>query len=98
MERQVALWVNGKSVPLNDFVVNFIDHTLSGMLAALKDTGEMKNLELVIEGDRVNIKLNGVKVPLNYFVNGVFKGMIEGMVANMKGIGEINRVELHLKK
>ena len=94
MTRQVSLSVNDAPIPVDYFVAGFIEHTLGGMLAALEGTGEMKTLDIAIEGDKVTINLNNALVPIKVFVHKIIKNTIVGMVSSLKGVSEINQVKI----
>ena len=96
MTRRVSLLANDQPVDLDYFVEGFIDLTTGGMVAALKDTDEIKTLEVTIEGDKVNINLNDTAVPINDFVSQIFKSTIEGMVSSLKGVDEISKLRINI--
>ena len=95
MTKQVSLSVNDVPITLDYFVQGFIDHTLGGMLAALKGTGEIKTLNVIIEGDKVTINLNNDSLPINYFVNEIVRNTVVGMVSPLKGVSQINRLNIN---
>jgi len=96
--RKVSLSVNGSPVELDYFIEGFIDHTMAGMLAGLKSTGEIKNLEISIDGDKVKIILNDNNIPLSPFPSSIIRSTIAGMVSPLKGVGEINKVTIQIKR
>ncbi len=96
MTREVSLLVNGAPIALDYFVLGFIDHTLGGVLAALEGTGEIKTLEVSIEGDKVVISLNSAHVPTNHFASKIIRNTIVGMVSSLKGVGEVDRINLNI--
>jgi len=97
MAEQVSLVVNDAPIPLDyHFVESYINLTVGGMLAALKDTEEIKTLNIIIEGDTVTINLNNAQVPVNDFASQIIKNTIEGMVSLLKGVGEINKLEINI--
>ena len=96
--RKVSLSVNGSPVELDYFIEGFIDHTMAGMLAGLKSTGEIKNLEISIDGDKVKINLNDNNVPLSPFPSSIIRSTIAGMVSPLKGVSEINKVTIQIKR
>ena len=98
MTREVRLFVNDAPIDLDYFVLGFIDHTLSGMLAALEGTGEIKTLDVTIQGDKVTINLNNALVPTNPFVNKIMKNTIVGMLSSLRGVDEINKVKIDIKR
>ena len=98
MTRQVSLSVNDVPIKLDYFVQGFIDHTTGGMISALEGTGEIKNLDFSIEGDKVTINLNNTLVPINSFVNKIIRNTIVGMVSPLKGVAAINRMNIRINR
>jgi len=98
MTRQVNLSVNGIPIQLDYFVQGFIDHTISGMMAALEGTGEIETLDISIKGDAVEVNLNRAPVPVNPFVTKILRNTIAGMVSSLKGVGEINSMNISIKR
>ena len=96
--REVKLSVNDVPIELDYFVQGFIEHTISGMMATLEGTGEIKNLELSIDGDKVTINLNSALVPTNPFVNKIIRNTIAGMVSSLKGVSEINKMNISIRR
>ena len=98
MARTLTLSVNDAPVQVDNFVGKFIDRTVSGIIASLKGTGEIKELTLSIEGDSVSINLNGENVPTNFFASKIIKSTLLGMIAPLKGVSRDVRkltVSLH---
>ena len=97
MARKTCLTVNNVSVELDSFVEGYVYHVVAGILASLKGTGAIKELELDVAGDQqVKINLNGADVPLNYFATEIIYNTLAGMVSNLKGVTEEMRT-LELK-
>ena len=92
--RQINLSVNEKSIEMDDFVQEFMDHVVSGMIVALKRTGEIKTLHLSIDGDQVVINLNNSPVSMKPFVASILKNTIFGMVSSLKGVSQIKRLRM----
>jgi len=44
----VELKVNGDQIELNDFVRNFVAHTVIGMIKSLRDVGKVETISLDI--------------------------------------------------
>ena len=97
MTRQVGLLVNDVPIELDYFVQGFIDHTMGGMLLALEGTGEIKRLDVSIEGDKVTLNLNNAEVPINPFVNKIIRTTVTGMVSSLKGVSEINKMNISIR-
>jgi hypothetical protein len=96
MTRQVSLSVNDRPITLENFVLAFIDHTLTGMLESLKDTGPVENLSLSIKGEAVAINLNGTPLTVNEFVQKIVRSTVLGMVAPLKGVGEVKKLAINI--
>ncbi len=98
MTKQVSLWVNDECIDIDYFVSGFIDHTVGGIVASLKGTGETGTLELSIDGSQVTINLNNVQVPVNEFANKIIRSTITGMVSTLKGVSKIKSVRIAIKR
>jgi hypothetical protein len=87
MTRKIDLTVNDKAIDLDYFVSGYLDHVTGGIVASLKDTGDIKKLKLTLDekGD-VRLRLNGAEVPLNYFVVEIVRSTLLGMIAPLKGV------------
>jgi hypothetical protein len=100
MAGKVNLSVNDVPINLDHFVHKYIDHVVGGMVASLKDTGEIESLELTIDNEgQVAIKLNNTDVPLSYFPVEIIRSTILGMVARLKGVDKvINRLQITISR
>ena len=94
MARNVNLTVNDTPIPLDYFVEGFIDHTVGAMIASLEGTGEIKNLEFTIDGEKVAVNLNDADVPVNPFVTKIFRATVVAIVSTLKGVSETNKVKI----
>ena len=97
MTRQVSLSVNDIPIELDHFAQGFIDRTMGGILLALKDTGEIKSLIAVIEGDKVILDLNNTELALNPFVTKIIRNTVTGMISSFKGVSEINKIRISIR-
>jgi hypothetical protein len=89
---QVSLFVNDKPIVLDDFVQGYIGHVVSGVLASLKGTGEMKSVDLAIT------VLNDTAVSLNSFATRIIRNTLVGMISTLHGVQAIERTQLSIKK
>jgi hypothetical protein len=98
--RNISLSVNNAPIELDYFVAGYLDHVIGGIIASLKDTTEIKELELNIDEDgTVAVSLNGADIPLNYFASEIVKSTVTGMVTPLKGVeGAINKLELKIER
>jgi formate dehydrogenase assembly factor FdhD len=86
MTRNISLSVNDTPINLDYFVAGYLDHVTGGILASLKDTGEIKTLKLTIDKEgQVKINLNNANLPLNYFVEEIVRSTFTGVIAPLKG-------------
>jgi len=98
--RKVSLTVNSNPIKLDYFVEGYVYHVTNGIIASLKDTGAIEELELDVDdsGD-VQITLNGNDVPLSYFPVEIIRNTLAGMVSNLKGVdGELKTLELRISQ
>jgi hypothetical protein len=98
VSKQVSLWVNDECISIDYFVSGFIDHTVGGVVASLRGTGEIKTLELSMDGPQVTINLNNVQVPVNQFANKIIGSTITGMVSSLKEISNIRSIKIAIKR
>ena len=96
MTREVSLLVNDTPIVIDSFVQDFIYHTVSGMLAALKGTGEIEFLDIAIDGDEVAINLNNEPVPTNPFVSTFIRNTVVGMVSSLKGVSNTQKIDISI--
>ena len=99
MTKKINLSVNDVPIQLDYFVEGYVDHVIAGIVASLKDTGEIENLELSIDKEgQVKINLNNDDVPLVYFPNVIIKSTILGMVSTLRGVGEVERLKITISR
>jgi hypothetical protein len=94
----LSLIINDAPIHTHIFVEEFIEHTVSGMIEALKGTGKIKDLKLTIEGDQVTLNLNGVPIPINTMTGKMIKSTIFGMVSSIQGMEDINTLSIIVHK
>ncbi len=95
MTSRVSLSVNDVPIELDYFVHDYIDHVVGGIIASLRDTGEIESLQLNIDNEgQVTINLNDADVPIKYFPNEIIKATIIGMVSPLKGVDKVNNLEI----
>jgi len=93
------LVVNDIPIKLDYFVGRFVDHTFSGMVESLDDTGPVHDLIYVMEDKTISINLNGANIPVNEFVTKIFVSTTNGILAPLKGVTQpVRKVKLTIKK
>ncbi len=98
MTRQITLQVNETPINLDYFVEGFVDHTLSGIVAALKGTGEIVNLDVAIDRESVSVTLNGAGVPVNLFASKIIRSTLTGLVSSLKGVGVAEKIAVTIRR
>ena len=98
MTGQVTLQVNEAPIPLYYFAEGFVDHTLSGIVAALKGTGEIASLDVAIDGESVSVTLNGAVVPVNLFASKIIRNTLTGLVSSLKGVGVAEKIAIAIRR
>ena len=98
MTRQVSLWVNDQPIDLDYFVSGFIDHTIVGMMGALKGVSLVDSLSLSVRGGEVNLEVNNAQVATNEFVSKIIKNTITGMVSTLKGVSKVESIRIEIKR
>ncbi|HJX12112.1 MAG TPA: hypothetical protein VJ377_01155 [Dehalococcoidales bacterium] len=100
MTRRVKLAVNDLPIDLDYFVAGYLDHVVGGIVASLRDTGEVRELKLNIDNEgQVTINLNGADVPLTPFPVEIIGNTMRGIVAPLKGVDSaVNTLELTINR
>ena len=102
MTREITLTVNDTPIKLDYFVAGYLDHVTGGILNSLKDTGEIKTVNLTIDKEgQVKINLNKADLPINYFVEEIVRSTYAGVIAPLKGVEKdkpLKTLELNIKR
>ena len=98
MAKEVHLSVNDSPIEIEYFVRDFIEQVVIGVLAGLRGTGPIENLELTIDNAKqVTIDLNNAQVPLSPFANTIVDSTIKGIVSTLRGVTSINTLQITIK-
>jgi hypothetical protein len=92
------LLINDKAIDTHPFIEKFIEHTVNGMLEALKDTDKIKDLDLTVEGEEVQINLNGTLVHTNSMTSKLIESTIFGIVSTLQGVQDIKNLSINVHK
>ncbi|MEE8318101.1 MAG: hypothetical protein V3R92_02660 [Dehalococcoidales bacterium] len=98
MTRQITLRVNENPINLDYFVEGFVDHTVSGIIAALKGTGEIVYLDVAIDRENVSVILNGADVPVNLFASKIIRNTLTGLVSSLKGVDVAEKIAIAIQR
>ena len=94
--RKVSLSINDVPVPIEDFVQEFINKVVTGMLSVLKGVDEIRSVGLSFDGDEVVINVNDTVIPSNDFVNEFVRNTVTGMVTSLKGVDQVDKLEISI--
>jgi hypothetical protein len=86
MAAELNLSVNGIPIETLNFVKDFTEHTVLGMMAGLKDTGIVHELELKLQKGSIALVVNRRPIPLNEFANRIVISTLEGLLQPMRGV------------
>lgn len=97
----VKLIVNEVDVEINEFVSDFLENTITGMVKALK-VEEIATLEIVMDTSKITLFINSKNIAINKFVSEILSESILGMVKSLKtekfGIDYIKTINIKIKK
>jgi len=82
------LRVNKVTVDMNDFVEDFLAHTVVGMVSPLRGVDKIKNLDMHQDKGEVKIKVNGEEIPLTPFPNDIICNTLTALVSSLKDVEE----------
>ncbi len=85
-EFEASLTVNGNLIELTGFPKEFLIKTAIGSVSSLKKVGEIKNVEIALDGGKVSVTVSGEKIPLSPFPMGIIAGTFSGLVSTLKGV------------
>ena len=94
--QKVSLSVNYVPIPIEDFVQEFINKVVTGMLSVLKGVDEIRSVGLSFDGGEVVINVNDNVVPSNGFVNEFIRNTVTGMVTSLKGVDQVDKLEISI--
>ena len=92
--KKVELSVNHVPVDIEDFVQQFIEAVIAGILGALKGYREAQDIRLSIDGDTVDITVDNDVIQVNPFVSAFVRNTVIGMVSSLKDVEQIERLEI----
>jgi len=96
--KEVKLSINYMPVQIEGFVRQFIEAVVTGILNSLKMEGEVRDVNLLIDGDTVDITVDNNIIQLNTFVSKFVKNTVIGMVSSLKEVGQIERLEIRIAR
>ena len=94
--QKVSLSISDVPIPIEDFVQEFINKVIIGMLSVLKGVDEIRSVDLSFDGSEVVINVNDNVVPSNGFVNEFIRNTVTGMVTSLKGVDQVDKLEISI--
>ena len=94
---KAKLWVNGKQIPMNQFVEEFVSHTMVGAVSSLRGAEAVQKLEIHQKKGNVKIAVNDTEIPLTPFPNDIISNTLLGIVSSLKNVGEIDSVDIEVE-
>ena len=80
------LRVNKITADMNDFVEDFLAHTVVGMISPLRGVDKIKNLDMHQDNGEVKIKVNGEEIPLTLFPNNIICNTLTALISSLKDV------------
>ena len=95
MATAIKLKVNDISISVVDFVADFTESTVKGMMHGLKGVDDIRDLILTIKQGVVSIQINKKEIPVNEFATKIIISSMNGLLKPLKGVTlPIRKVEL----
>jgi hypothetical protein len=94
---KAKLWVNEKPIPMNDFVEEFLSHTMVGAVTSLRGVQKIHKLNIHQKKGDVEIKVNDGEIPLTPFPNDIISNTLVGMVSSLRDVGEIGSIDIEVE-
>lgn len=99
------IFINKKSLEINQFVTNIISSSVLGMVNSLKCDDEVKTISVEITGIKnndlynadIDLKVNDKDLEINKFTCGILKETIFSMVNTLKTDEEINEIKIDVE-
>jgi len=91
--------VDGKLIPLNDYVKNFVRNIILGILDSLKGIPETRQqISLKINGEGgCTLSVQEKKIPINRFVRNIVANVVQAIVSSLKDVPKNpKKVEIYL--
>lgn len=98
MTRQIHLNVNDAPIETDYFVEGFVDHTVAGMVSSLEGIGDIRSIEMKINGTDVALSVNAESVPLNDFAAAIVGSTVRGMISPLKGVENTDRIQIGIER
>jgi hypothetical protein len=98
MTKRIRLSVNDNPIEMDYFVQRFVDHTVGGIVSSLEGVGDVRDIEMKINGNDVSVSVNAGDVPLNDFVAAIVCNTVRGMVSSLKGIESTEKIQIGIQR
>jgi hypothetical protein len=98
MTKRISLSVNNNPIEMDYFVQRFVDHTVGGIVSSLEGVGDVRDIEVKINGNNVSVSVNAGDVPLNDFVAAIVCNTVRGMVSSLKGVESSEEIRIGIQR
>ena len=98
MTKRIGLSVNDAPIEMDYFVQRFVDHTVGGIVSSLEGVGDMRDIEVEINGTSVSVSVNAGDVPLNEFAVAIVSNTVRGMVSSLKGVESTEKIRIGIQR
>jgi hypothetical protein len=98
MTKRISLSVNNNPIEMDYFVQRFVDHTVGGIVSSLEGVGDVRDIEMKINGNDVSVSVNAGDVPLNDFVAAIVCNTVRGMVSSLKGVESSEEIRIGIQR
>jgi hypothetical protein len=98
MTKRINLSVMDVPIEMDYFVQRFVDHTVGGIVSSLEGVGDMRDIEVRINGRDVSVSVNATDVPLNEFAAAIVSNTVRGMVSSLKGVESTEKIQIGIQR
>jgi len=98
MTKRISLSIMDVPIEMDYFVQRFVDHTVGGIVSSLEGVGDMRDIEVKINGRDVSVSVNATDVPLNEFAVAIVSNTVRGMVSSLKGVESTEKIRIGIQR
>jgi hypothetical protein len=98
MTKRISLSVNNNPIDMDYFVQRFVDHTVGGIVSSLEGVGDVRDIEMKINGNDVSLSVNAGDVSLNDFVAAIVCNTVRGLVSSLKGVESTEEIQIGIQR
>lgn len=99
------IFINNKTLEVNQFVINIISNSIKGIVSSLKTEDTIKTITVDIRGIEnkylynadIDLKINNNLLDINKFTCGIMKESVFAMINTLKIDEEINEIKIEVE-